>query len=58
MVVTQVYVGMVYVILDEGPWVNILIKQLRNPLGLPQPKLTFYIMIMDDQTTTKLVGLI
>jgi hypothetical protein len=34
MVVTQVYVGknMVYVIIDGCPWVNILTKQLKNPL--------------------------
>ncbi len=44
--------------LDGGPRVNIITKQLKLRLGLPKPKLAPYNLIMANQTTTKLVGLI
>jgi hypothetical protein len=44
--------------LDGSLKINIITKQLKLRLGLPKPKLAPYNLIMVDQTTIKLVGLI
>jgi len=61
MAIIQVQIGkniIKYVLLNGGSGVNIITKQLRLWLGLPQSKPTPYNLRMVDQTTTKLVGLI
>jgi hypothetical protein len=46
------------VLLDGGLGVNIIIKNLRNKLGLPILKPTPYTFGMANQTLTKPIGLI
>ncbi len=45
-------------LLDGGPGINIITKQLRLRLGLPKPKPTLHNLRMVGQTTTKPMGLI
>jgi hypothetical protein len=45
-------------LLDGGFGINIITKQLRLRLGLPEPKPAPYNLKTVDQTTIKLVGLI
>ncbi len=45
-------------LLDGAFRVNIIIEQLRLRLGLPKPKFAQYNLRMENQITTKLVGLI
>jgi hypothetical protein len=61
MVVIQVQIGkntIKDVLLDGGSGINIIIKQLRLKLGLPKLKLAPYNLRMENQTTTKPMGLI
>ncbi len=44
--------------LDGGSRIKIFIEQLKLRLGLLKPKPTPYNLMMANQTTTKLVGLI
>jgi hypothetical protein len=45
-------------LLDGGSRIKIFIEQLKLRLGLLKPKPTPYNLMMANQTTTKLVGLI
>jgi hypothetical protein len=61
MAIIQVQIGkntIEDVLLDGGFKIDIIIKQLRLKLGLPNPKPAPYNLRMADQTTTKLMGLI
>ncbi len=61
MAVIQVQIGnntIKDVLLNGSSIINIITKQLRLRLGLPKPKLASYNMRMEDQTTTKPMGLI
>jgi hypothetical protein len=46
------------IFLDGGSGVNIITKQPETRLGLPKPKLKPYNLQMENQTTTKPIGLI
>jgi hypothetical protein len=61
MVVIQVQIGkntVEDVLLDGGFGINTITKQLRSRLGLPKPKHVPCNLRMEDQTTTKPLGLI
>jgi len=46
------------VLLDGGSRIYIIVEQLKLRLGLSKPKSTPYNLRMEDQTTTKPMGLI
>jgi hypothetical protein len=61
MAVIQVHIGkntIEDVLLNGGSGIDIITKQLGLRLGLPKPKPTPYNLRMENQTTTKSVGLI